>query len=114
MREEITANSRQILRVESIFGGPPGLEEARATAAAPAAASPEPEETAPEATWVALRMVDSVGDPVKGMKFKIELPDGATQEGALDGDGLAKIQSTKPGSCKVFFPDLDAGDWERA
>lgn len=114
MSGDLTATTRPCLRVDSIFGGAAPVEEASEQPGV-SPASVEVAEKAPEqATWVAFRMTDTAGDPVKGMKYKLELPDGSTHEGMLDGNGMARVESSKAGTCKIAFPDLDAGDWEQA
>ena len=114
LRGDFKITTREARTVDGIFGTAWPVEEQQQAQAAPAAAAQDEEPAQSEATWVAVRMVDGDGDPVKGLKFKVELPDGSVKEGALDGDGLAKIQSTKSGDCKVSFPDLDSADWDRA
>jgi type VI secretion system secreted protein VgrG len=52
------------------------------------------------------------GAPLANLKFKAELPDGATVEGKTDGAGNASIPASKDGDVKLSFPDLDAGAWK--
>ncbi|MFO0551643.1 MAG: hypothetical protein U0271_24870 [Polyangiaceae bacterium] len=85
---------------------------------------PEPEFAMPsrrrdreeEKTWIAIRLVDDA-DPPKPVPFRryiIELPDGSTHEGNLDGNGMARVSGIDPGKCRVTFPDLDPKSWARA
>ena len=114
MRGEFRVVPRQAITAESVFGGavPAGTQDedepAAAGSGAVAATATSP------ATWVAFRMVDSLGDPARGVKYEVTLPDGSTQQDTLDDNGLAKVPSPQSGSCKISFPDLDAGDWDRA
>src|SRR5262249_30699551 len=111
VRGDLKATTRYALVVDSIFGGAEPVEveeEDAAGAAAPVQATRAPE----QATWVAIRLTDSAGDPVKGVKYTIELPDGSTKDGKLDDNGLAKVESKKAGMCKISFPEIDAGDWD--
>jgi hypothetical protein len=66
------------------------------------------------ATWVAIKMVDMEDRPVSGLRYRIHLPDGSTQEGTLGADGVAKYEDIEGGTCDVSFPDLDAKAWEPA
>ena len=65
-------------------------------------------------TWVAVKMVDMEDRPVSGLRYRIQLPDGSTQEGTLGADGVAKYEDIEGGSCDVSFPDLDKAAWEPA
>lgn len=66
-----------------------------------------------ETTWVSILLVDDADppQPVPGVRYTIELPDGATREGRLDRLGRARIDGIDPGTCKVSFQDLDGRDW---
>jgi hypothetical protein len=80
--------------------------------------APPPERAAPveEKTWIGIRLVDD-GDPPRPIPFrryKVELPDGSTREGTLDGDGVARITGIDPGQCQVTFPGVDARSLTRA
>jgi hypothetical protein len=99
------------MRVDSIFGGPPGGEEDEEESVGAAAAVLS--EAAPEAaTWIAVRMTDNSGDPVKSLRYEVKLPNGDVRKGTLDDNGLARIESPTSGECTVSFPDLDASDWD--
>lgn len=65
-------------------------------------------------SWVEISLVDDDGLPVAFEPYQVELPDGSTIEGALDGTGQARIEGIDPGTCKVSFPNRDAKDWKRA
>ena len=112
MRQDLKVTTRFSLRVDSIFGGAVPVEVEDESAGGALASAEEAQKAPEQATWVALRLIDSVGDPVKGVKYKIELPDGSTSEGKLDDNGLAKVESKKAGMCKISFPEIDAGDWD--
>ncbi|RKH52189.1 type VI secretion system Vgr family protein [Corallococcus llansteffanensis] len=49
------------------------------------------------------------GKSLSNVAFEVELPDGTVQKGTLDGSGKAKLKDVPPGTCRVTFPDLDAG-----
>src|SRR4051812_35282773 len=65
--------------------------------------------------WIELELLDDEGQPVeKGdQKYKVVGPDGKAREGQLK-EGRARIEKIPRGLCKVSFPDLDKGDWDRA
>jgi hypothetical protein len=69
-----------------------------------------------EKTWIAIRLVDdqSPPKPVAFRRYRIELPDGTTREGMLDGEGMARLTGIDPGACKVTFPGLDKDSWSKA
>lgn len=66
-------------------------------------------------TWIEIEMVDEADQPVVGMSYKIELPDGSISEGVLDHKGHARVEQFVKGSgqCKVSFPSLDQDAWEK-
>jgi len=100
------------MRVDSIFGGPPGGEEDEEEGVGAAAAAVLSEAPAEAATWIAVRMTDNSGDPVKSLRYEIKLPNGDVRKGTLDDNGLARLESPTSGECTVTFPDLDASDWD--
>jgi hypothetical protein len=64
--------------------------------------------------WIEIEMVDEDDEPVAGVRYKIELPDGSVSEGSLDSNGFARVDGIEPGNCKVSFPELDKSAWEKA
>ncbi len=84
-------------------------------AAGPAAEKEEkPDVVDPKKTsWVEIELVDDEGLPVAFEPYRVQLPNGQTIEGTLDGRGQARIEGIDPGNCKVTFPDRDAKDWKR-
>jgi len=73
--------------------------------------APEP---AKKKTWVEIELVDEDDNPVPSARFLLELPDGSRKSGTLGADGRARLSGIDPGTCKVSFPDFDAGEWEQA
>ena len=99
------------MRVDSIFGGPPGGEEGRGGVGRRGGSRAV--EAAPEAaTWIAVRMTDNSGDPVKSLRYEVKLPNGDVRRARSTTNGLARIESPTSGECTVSFPDLDASDWD--
>lgn len=50
--------------------------------------------------------------PIVGEKYRVVLPDGNVREGALDADGVARLDGIPRGLCEVGFPELDQDAWE--
>ncbi len=66
-------------------------------------------------SWVELKLIDDKGDPVKGERYRVTLPDGSTlDEGTTNADGEAKVSNIDPGNCKISFPNLDKSTWDKA
>ncbi|OJH38724.1 hypothetical protein BON30_21065 [Cystobacter ferrugineus] len=65
------------------------------------------EEKKPTA-WVEFELVDSEGEPLAGVGYKLTLPDGSTREGKVDAQGRVRVEGIEPGECVVTFPELDA------
>ena len=63
--------------------------------------------------WVEIKLIGEDGKPISGEKYKIVLPDGAIVEGALDGEGLARVDDIpQAGQCMISFPELDREAWD--
>jgi hypothetical protein len=69
-----------------------------------------------ETTWIEVELTDegSPPRPVAFARYRIELPDGSLRDGILDANGRARMVGLDPGTCKVWFPELDAEAWMRA
>ena len=89
------------MRVDSIFGGPPGGEEDEEEGVGGTAAAVLSEAPVEAATWIAVRMTDNSGDPVKSLRYEIKLPNGDVRKGTLDDNGLARLESSTSGECTV-------------
>lgn len=73
-----------------------------------------PAESAPPPAWVELELHGTDGRPLAGERYRLELPDGEVREGELGPDGRAREEDVPQGVCKVSFPELDGGEWDRA
>lgn len=62
--------------------------------------------------WIEVQVNDEDGAPYNG-PYKLLLPNGTLFEGTLV-NGRARHEGIKPGTCKVSFPELDAGAWRKA
>lgn len=76
-----------------------------------AAAAPTPSK--PQKTWIEIKLVDLDGDPVPDQKYKIDFADGTTRQNILNNAGDARYTGIEPGTCTVWFPDIDAREWDR-
>jgi hypothetical protein len=88
----------------------PEPAKSAAAAAAPAAEQAEPEEEQLESLQIEL--LDEAGKPAAGLRFVVQMPDGAMLRGKLDASGQARIDGFQPGEYQVGFPDLDQSEWE--
>jgi hypothetical protein len=77
---------------------------------AEAEAPPAPEPTPPD-HFVAFRLLDEEGRPMAGARYRIKTPGGGWFEGALDGDGRARIAAINEGVCKLEFTDFSDEEW---
>ena len=94
------------------------------TAPAPSGpARPEPQERvdvpwdaeAAPLHWIEISMVGEDGNPVPGVRYELELPNGRMARGRLDDLGRARVDGIEHGGeCRVRFPDLDGDAWQRA
>ena len=64
-------------------------------------------------SWIEIELLDQQGKPVPDEEYQVELPDGSTVDGNLDGMGLARVDGIDPGTCKITFPNLDKRIWRR-
>ena len=74
----------------------------------------QPPKDAEHPAWIEIALVDQAGDPVKHARYRVEGPDGTPYEGWTDGDGIARVDGLKEGTCKISLPDLDAASWKKA
>lgn len=62
---------------------------------------------------IAIELIGEDDEPLAGVRYRLELPDGKISEGVTGADGQAFLWGlTKPGDCKLTFPDLDTEAWE--
>lgn len=54
--------------------------------------------------WLEIRLIDDTGQPIANEPFEVRLPDGSTQQGTLDENGMAYVSGFPPGTCEVSFP----------
>lgn len=72
----------------------------------------ERQERATSVHWIEVVMVGEDDEPIPGLRYQIELPDGRVRTGRLDAEGKARIDGiAQTGNCKIRFPDLDQEAW---
>jgi hypothetical protein len=101
-----------MIRSAELMSGPLSAlepEEKKSEDSEPAKArTPKPK------SWVEINLKDAKGNPVAGERYRIKLPDGSVQEGALDAFGHAEYYEINRGSCEVSFPELEDEEWSKA
>jgi hypothetical protein len=93
-----TRNSAKRVIIPVLGELPPGGEEP-APIAADASAAEEP--LLPGLTFLDVEIVGPSGKPLAGRKYKLELPDGQTEEGVLGSDGRLRKRNIAPGKARV-------------
>ena len=67
-----------------------------------------PEET----SFIAISMEDEFNNPMVGVRYQVELPDGRLASGRLNDKGEARLNGIPPGTCKIRFPNIDTSAYE--
>jgi hypothetical protein len=111
LRGELKVVSRFAIVVESLYGGAEPIQTGDEDQATAVVATDGDAAPTTATSWIAIHTVDALGDPVRGLRYRITLPDGNAREGKLDDRGLARIDGIAAGTCTISFPDLDSGDW---
>lgn len=65
----------------------------------------------PNATWIEITLVDSVGEPMMNEAYSVITPSGDQVDGSLDNQGFARLEGLTPGACRVTFPRFDRRLW---
>jgi hypothetical protein len=66
-----------------------------------------------EKTWVEIELL-CAGKPVPHERYRVKVPGGKIEEGALDAKGRARIVNLDDGMCDISFPDIDGREWAKA
>jgi len=85
---------------------------AEAAQSSSGAALAVPADDPTKTSWIELELVDDAGRPVPHLRYRVIPPDGKPREGFLDERGFARLGGLDPGSCRIYFPDLDGRAWE--
>lgn len=62
--------------------------------------------------WVEIALVGEDDEPLGGVRYELELPDGTVRKGTLGDDGVVRAGGLDAGECKIRFPELDQEAWE--
>jgi len=100
---------------------PSNAKAAKDGAAKDFSASPAPDATedpvpaCEKKHWMAVRVVDERGKPVKDVKVKLKLSDGSTSNITTDKNGKFKTpKNLPPGNCTIALPDVFDAEWKEA
>jgi hypothetical protein len=64
-------------------------------------------------SWIEVQLLDTLERPVASQKVTIELPDGSLAETRTDHEGLVRLDSIDPGTCRISFVDIDGREIRR-
>lgn len=65
-------------------------------------------------SWIEIKLVDEHGEPVRGERYRVILPDGSTiAEGTTNEKGEARVTNIDPGNCRITFPRIDGRAWRK-
>ena len=53
--------------------------------------------------WIDFRLVDAAGNPMPGVRYRLQAAGGATVEGVTDADGCAGTEGLDPGTCRITW-----------
>lgn len=68
--------------------------------------------TSEERAYLHVETVSENENPVPGVRFEVELPDGSKRLARSDGDGSLLIENIRPGTCRIVLTELSIDDWE--
>jgi hypothetical protein len=71
----------------------------------------EPEEIIDSVDWIEILVADDDDEPVVGVAYELELPDGSVRRGRTNRYGIARVEPIPSGNCKLTLTELDEGAW---
>jgi hypothetical protein len=71
----------------------------------------EPEDIVEGVDWIEILAADENGEPVAGVAYELELPDGSVRRGRTNQFGIARCEPIPSGACKLTLPELDESAW---
>lgn len=74
---------------------------------------PPPPKKTKQTSWIEVELLDEEKKPIANQLYRVEVPDGTFREGKLDAQGRVRIDNIDPGTCEIFFPDLEESKWKR-
>jgi hypothetical protein len=110
----VAALRRQIDRGELVFRQHPRrIVDARVIEphVPPVREPHETEDIVEGVDWIEVLVTDEQGEPVVGVPFELELPDGSVRRGHTNRSGIARCDAIPSGSCKLTLVDLDESAW---
>lgn len=61
--------------------------------------------------WIEILVEDEDEQPVSGIAYELELPDGSLRRGRTNQFGIARWERIPSGSCKLSLVELDTESW---
>ncbi len=61
--------------------------------------------------WIEVLVTDEGGEPVVGVAYELELPDGSVRRGRTNRSGIARCEPIPSGTCKLTLVELDESAW---
>jgi hypothetical protein len=107
LRRQIDRGELVVVRsAERPVGARPQLESA-AVIYEPSA----PEDIVESHDWIEVLVEDEDEQPVGGVAYDLELPDGSIRRGHTNQFGIARFERIPSGSCKLSLVELDTASW---
>jgi uncharacterized Zn-binding protein involved in type VI secretion len=94
-------------------GAAGGAGAAGAQASAATAQHVSNESTTKREHWVEFEFVDAAGNPVSGVPYEFEDPDGNVEEDRLRLDGTVRRDALSSGQCTVLLKDIYGAEWDQ-
>lgn len=70
----------------------------------------EPKEISKDTIKYVLK--DEEGNPVEGIEYSLQLPDGSVVKGQSNKEGVIEHSGFKPGVCKLTLKGVDGSEWD--
>ncbi|PRQ10229.1 hypothetical protein [Enhygromyxa salina] len=105
---------RQIDRGELVVVSRPEIQvgaRPQLDAEAPVYEPAAPEEIVENNDWIEILVEDEDEQPVSGVAYELELPDGSLRRGRTNQFGIARWERIPSGSCKLSLVELDTVSW---
>lgn len=71
----------------------------------------EPDEIIDNVDWIEILVADEDDEPVVGVAYELELPDGSVRRGRTNRYGIARVEPIPSGNCKLTLVELDESAW---
>ncbi|KIG14833.1 hypothetical protein DB30_06286 [Enhygromyxa salina] len=107
LRRQIEAGELVVVSRAEIRVGARPQPEPEAPVYEPAA----PEDIVENNDWIEILVEDEDEQPVSGVAYELELPDGSVRRGRTNQFGIARWERIPSGSCKLSLVELDTVSW---